>query len=113
MILIINVLRQIELGMSKRGQIPPLPRNNNTGHRQQFISIQVTGYVTKKQGLLCVNCDLEANYDTPLGHEQKLCEILPRSDMVVKSYGPVADFRYMHTVTLALIQDHDTPLDHG
>ena len=31
---------------------------------------------------------LGQGHDTPLGHGQQLCEILSRSSMAVKSYGP-------------------------
>ena len=40
--------------------------------------------------------------DTPLGHGQQLCEILSRSNMAVRSYGPDMDFQYKCTVTLTL-----------
>ena len=39
-------------------------------------------------------------HDTPLGHGQQLCEILSRSNMAVRSYGPDTYFKYMYTVTL-------------
>ena len=72
-----------------------------------------------------VHCDLDLgnmtlgqDHDTPLGHGQQLCEILFRSNLAVRSYGPDMDFRYVCTVTLALEispldQDHDSPLGHG
>ena len=41
-------------------------------------------------------------HDTPLGHRQQLCEILSRSNFIVRSYGLDTDFRYMYTVTLTL-----------
>ena len=42
---------------------------------------------------VCVHCDLGditlgQGHGTPLGHGQKLCEILSRSDKGVRSYGP-------------------------
>ena len=56
---------------------------------------------------VCVHCDhdlgdmtLGQGHDTSLGHGQQLCEILSRSNMAVRSYGPVTDFWYMCTVTL-------------
>ena len=58
---------------------------------------------------ICVHCDLDLGgmtldqgYDTPLGHGQQLCEILSRSNMAVRSYGPDTDFGYVCTVTLTL-----------
>ena len=43
---------------------------------------------------VCVHCDLDLadmtlgqGHDTPLGHEQQLCEILSRSDKLVRSYS--------------------------
>ena len=56
-----------------------------------------------------VHCDLDLGdmtmgqrHDTPLGHGQQLCEILSRSNMAMRSYGPDKDFQYMCTVTLTL-----------
>ena len=54
-----------------------------------------------------VHCDLgdmtlSQGHGTPLGHGQQLCEILSRSNMVVKSYCPDTDFGYVCTVTLTL-----------
>ena len=46
--------------------------------------------------------DLGSKHDPPLSHGQQLCEILSRSNMAVKSYGPDIDFVYTCTVTLAL-----------
>ena len=43
---------------------------------------------------------LGKGHDTPLGHGQQLCEILSRSNMVVRSYGPDTGFGYACTVTL-------------
>ena len=61
------------------------------------------------QILLCVHFDLDLGgmtlgqvRDTPLGHGQQLCEILSRSNMAVRSYGPDTDFGYVCTVTLTL-----------
>ena len=56
---------------------------------------------------VCVHCDLGDMtlgqvHDTSMGHGQKLCEILSRSDMAVRSYGAGTDFRYVCTVTLTL-----------
>ena len=56
-----------------------------------------------------VHCDLDLGdmtlgqvHDTTLGHGQQLCEILSRSNLAVRSYGPDTDFQYMCTVTLTL-----------
>ena len=46
--------------------------------------------------------DLGSRHDPSLSHGQQLCEILSRSNMTVKSYGPDIDFVYKCTVTLAL-----------
>ena len=46
--------------------------------------------------------DLGSRHDPPLSHGQQMCEILSRSNMAVKSYGPDIDFVYKCTVTLAL-----------
>ena len=46
--------------------------------------------------------DLGPRHDPHLSHGQQLCEILSRSNMAVKSYGPDMDFVYKCTVTLAL-----------
>ena len=86
---------------------------------------------------------LGQGHDTPLGHGQQLSEILSRSNLAVRSYGPDTDFQYVCTVTLTLEigqgstklwpehgfpvcvhcdldlgdmtlgQGHDTPLGHG
>ena len=39
-------------------------------------------------------------YDTPLGHGQQLCEILSKSKLAMRNYGPDTDFWYEFTVTL-------------
>ena len=41
-------------------------------------------------------------HDTPLGHGQQLSEVLSRSNLAVRSYGPDTDFKYVCTVTLTL-----------
>ena len=46
--------------------------------------------------------DLGQGHDTRLGHGQQLCEILSRSNLAVKSYGPDMDLGYVCTVTLTL-----------
>ena len=58
---------------------------------------------------VCVHCDLDIRdmtlgegHDTPLGHGRQVCEILSRSNMAVRSYGPDMDFGYLCTVTLTL-----------
>ena len=45
---------------------------------------------------------LGQDHDTPLSHGQLLCEILSRSNISVRSYGPDTEFGYMCTVTLTL-----------
>ena len=45
---------------------------------------------------------LDQGHDTPLGHEQQLFEILSRSNMAVRSYGPDVDFGFVSTMTLTL-----------
>ena len=45
---------------------------------------------------------LNQGHDTPLGHGQQLCEILSRSNLAVRSYGPDTDFEYVCTVTLTM-----------
>ena len=59
--------------------------------------------------IFCYDFDLDIGgltlgqgYDTPLGHGQQLCEILSRSNMEVRSYGPDTEFRYVCTATLTL-----------
>ena len=61
---------------------------------------------------------LVQGHDTPLGHGQRLCEILSRSNMAVKTHGP--DTHILLCVHFALDlggitlgQGHDTPLGHG
>ena len=60
---------------------------------------------------VCVHCDLDLgdmtlcqDHDTvtPLSNGQQLCEILPRLNLAVRSYGPDTDFWYVCTVTLTL-----------
>ena len=48
---------------------------------------------------VCVHCDLDLRdmtlgqgNDTPLGHEQQLCEILSRSNLKMRSNGLDMDF---------------------
>ena len=45
---------------------------------------------------------LGQSHDTPLGHGQLFCEIVSRSTLAVRSYGPDTDFQYMCTLTLTL-----------
>ena len=61
---------------------------------------------------VCVHYDLylgdmtlDQEYDTSLGYGQQLCEILSRSNMAVRSYGPDTDtdFGYVCTVTLVTL----------
>ena len=59
--------------------------------------------------LVCVHCDLDLVgmtlgqvHDTPLGNGQKSREILARSNLAVRSYGPDTDFGYVCTMTLTL-----------
>ena len=49
-----------------------------------------------------VDMTLGQVHDTSLGHGQKLYEILSRSNLAVRNYGPETDFRYICTVTLTL-----------
>ena len=72
--------------------------------------------------LVYVHCDLDLQdmilgqvNDTPLGHGELLCEILSRSNLAVRSYGPDTDFQVcvhwdldLGDMTLGL--GHDTPL---
>ena len=67
----------------------------------QWLLMARTGFTA------CVHCDLDLGdmtlgqgHDTPLGNGKQLCEILSRSNLAVRSYGPGTDFRYMCTVTL-------------
>ena len=53
------------------------------------------------QYICTVTLTLDQGHATPLGHGQ-LCEILCRSNMAVRSYGPGTDFGDMFTVTLTL-----------
>ena len=61
---------------------------------------------------------LGQGHDTPLGHGQRLCEVLSRLNMAVRSYILDTDFGYVCTVTLTLEiimtlgQGHDTLLGH-
>ena len=57
--------------------------------------------------MVCVHRDLGdmtlgLGLDTPLGHEQQFCEILSRSNLAVRGYGPDTDFGYVCNVTLTL-----------
>ena len=59
--------------------------------------------------LVCVHCDHEIGYmtlaqghDTSFVYRQQSCEILSRSNLAVRSYGPDTDFQYVCTVTLTL-----------
>ena len=58
---------------------------------------------------------LGQGHDKPLGHGQQFCEILSRSNLAVRSYGPDTDFEYVHydldLGDMTLGQDHDTSLD--
>ena len=56
-----------------------------------------------------LHCDLDLGYmtlgqgpDTPWGHWQQLCEILSRSNLAERRYGPDTDFQFVCTVTLTL-----------
>ena len=76
--------------------------------------------MARTQILGMCRCDLDLGdmtlgqgHDTSLGHGQQLCEILSRSNLVVRSYGQDKDFWYMCTVTLNLGHGHDTSLGHG
>ena len=59
--------------------------------------------------IVCMHCDLDIGvitlgqgHDIPLGHGQQFYEILSRSNMDVRSYGPDTDCWYVWTVTLTL-----------
>ena len=59
--------------------------------------------------ILGEHCDLDLGgmtlgqgHDTTFGHGQQLWEILSRSNVAVKSYGPDTEFGYVCTVTLIL-----------
>ena len=61
---------------------------------------------------------LGQGHDTPFDHRQQLCEILSRSNMAVKSYGP--DKHILQCVHfdlglggVTLDQGHDKPFGHG
>ena len=61
---------------------------------------------------------LGQGHDTPLRHEQQLCEIFSRSNMAVKSYGPgqhILLFVYcdLDLGDMNLSQSHGTPLGLG
>ena len=58
---------------------------------------------------VCVHCDLDLGdmtvsqgHSTPLDQEHQLCEILCRSIVIVRSYGPDTNFGYACSVTLTL-----------
>ena len=55
---------------------------------------------------VCVHCDhdlgdmtLGQGHDTSFGQRQYVCEILSRSNLAVRSYGPDTGFGYECTVT--------------
>ena len=58
-------------------------------------------------------------HDTPLGHEQRLCEILSRSNMAARSYYWPGHRFWVHVYCdldvgdMTLGQGYDTPLGHG
>ena len=74
---------------------------------------------------VCIHYDLDLGYlslgqghDTPLSHGRQLCEILSRSKLAVKSYGPDTDTRVCEHCDIGLgdmtlRQGHDTALSHG
>ena len=73
-------------------------------------SIWKWGVMARTQFWFCVHCDLDIGdmtlaqrHDTPLGHGQQLCEILSRSNIAVRNYGPDTNFGYVCTVTLTEI----------
>ena len=58
---------------------------------------------------MLMHCDLDIKgmtlgqgHATPLGHGQKMAEILSGSNLAVRSYGPDTDLGYVCTVTLTL-----------
>ena len=67
----------------------------------------VKSYGPNTHFLVYVHFDLDLggmtlgqDHDTPLGNGQELCEILSRSNMAVRSYGPDTELGYVCTVTL-------------
>ena len=55
--------------------------------------------------LVYLHCDLDdmtfgQGHETRYGHGHQLCEILFRSNLAVRSYGPDTDFGYVSTLTL-------------
>ena len=62
---------------------------------------------------------LSQGHDTPLSHGQQLCEIISRSNLAVRSYGPDTDFGHacvycdLDIRDMILGKGHDTPLGHG
>ena len=75
----------------------------------QFGSEELWSYGPDTDFKVCEHCDLDLGdmtlgqgHDTSLGHGQQLCEILSRSNLAVRSYGPDTDFGYVCMVTLTL-----------
>ena len=75
-------------------------------------------FVYKCSDLGLGDMTLSQGHDTPLGHGQQWCEILCRSNMAVKSYGPDTEFRVgvhcdLDLGSMTLGQGYVTPLVHG
>ena len=71
---------------------------------------------------MCTDLDLRDMtlglvHDRPLGYGQKLCEILSRYNMAMKSYDPYTNFGCVHSDLdlgdMTLRERHDTPLGQG
>ena len=65
---------------------------------------------------LTLNMALVQGHDTSLGYGQQLYEILSRSNMAVRSYGPdtkICVHCDLDLGDMTLGQCHDTPLGHG
>ena len=67
------------------------------------------GFIARKGFWVYVYCDLDLGdmtlsqgHDTHLGQKKQLREIISRSNLAVRSYGPDTDFGYVCTVTLTL-----------
>ena len=63
----------------------------------------------RTQFWVCVHCDIDLGdmtlaqgHETSLDHGQQLCEILSRSNLAARSYGPDTCSGYVCTVTLTL-----------
>ena len=84
------------------------PTTNNTNSLFYVYCVLDLGDTTLGQG-----------HDTPLGYRQQFCEILSRSNIAMRRYGPdtnlwnVGTVSYIDLGDMTFGQDHDTPLGHG